>query len=69
MQLKFGYKDEGIRRKRFVSRGSGKIEDEYITGLLREEWIKDIEKFDLLKETQILNNLKMILSDYRLKDF
>ena len=42
MQLKFGYKDEGIRRKRFVSRGSGKIEDEYITGLLREEWIKDI---------------------------
>lgn len=22
-----------------VSRGSGKIEDEYITGLLKEEWI------------------------------
>ena len=35
MQLKFGYKDEGIRRKRFVSRGTGKIEDEYITGLLK----------------------------------
>ncbi|MBQ3409364.1 MAG: GNAT family N-acetyltransferase [Clostridia bacterium] len=40
MQLKFGYKDEGIRRQKFVSRGSGKIEDEYITGLLKEEWIK-----------------------------
>lgn len=40
MQLRFGYKDEGIRRKRFVSRGSGKIEDEYITGLLKDEWIK-----------------------------
>ena len=40
MQLKFGYKDEGIKRQKFVSRGSGKIEDEYITGLLKEEWIK-----------------------------
>ena len=40
MQLRFGYKDEGIRRQRFVSRGSGKIEDEYITGLLKDEWIK-----------------------------
>ncbi len=40
MQLRFGYKDEGIRRKRFVSRGSGKIEDEYITGLLKDEWIE-----------------------------
>lgn len=39
MQLKFGYKDEGVRRQRFVSRGSGKIEDEYITGLLKDEWI------------------------------
>ena len=41
MQLKFGYKDERIRRQRFVSRGSGKIEDEYITGLLKDEWIKE----------------------------
>ena len=40
MQLKFGYKDEDIRRQRFVSRGSGKIEDECITGLLKDEWIK-----------------------------
>ena len=39
MQLKFGYKDEGIRRQKFVLRGSGKIEDEYVTGLLRNEWI------------------------------
>lgn len=40
MQLRFGYKDEGIRRKKFVSKATGKIEDEYITGLLIEEWIK-----------------------------
>ena len=40
MQLKFGYKDEGVRRQKFVSRGSGKIEDEYITGLLKDEWIR-----------------------------
>lgn len=40
MQLKFGYKDEGIRRQRFVSKATGKIEDEYITVLLKDEWIK-----------------------------
>lgn len=40
MQLKFGYRDEGIRRQRFVSKATGKIEDEYITGLLKDEWIK-----------------------------
>ena len=46
MQLKFGYKDEGIKRQRFVSRATGKIEDEYITGLLKDEWIKiDIKNF------------------------
>ena len=39
MQLRFGYKDEGIRRKRFVSKATGKIEDEYITGLLKDEWL------------------------------
>lgn len=40
MQLRFGYKDEGIRRKKFISRATGIYEDEYITGLLKEEWIK-----------------------------
>ena len=39
MQEKFGYKNEGIRRKKFISMATGKIEDEYITGLLKEEWI------------------------------
>lgn len=43
MQLKFGYKDEGIKRKKFISRATGQIEDEYITGLLKEEWIKEEE--------------------------
>ena len=40
MQLKLGYKDEGIRRKCFVSKATGKIEDEYLTGLLKEEFIE-----------------------------
>lgn len=40
MQLRFGYKDEGVRRKKFISQSTGKYEDEYITGLLKEEWIK-----------------------------
>ena len=40
MQLRFGYKDEGIRRQRFVSKATGKLEDEYITGLLKDEWIQ-----------------------------
>ena len=38
--MKLGYKDEGIRRKKFISKATGNTEDEYITGLLREEWIK-----------------------------
>ncbi len=41
MQLKFGYKDEGIKRKKFISQATGNVEDEYITGLLKEEWIKN----------------------------
>lgn len=40
MQLKLGYKDEGIKRQKFVSKATGKIEDECITGLLKDEWIK-----------------------------
>ena len=40
MQLKFGYKDEGTKRQRFISKATGKVEDEYITGLLKEEWKK-----------------------------
>jgi RimJ/RimL family protein N-acetyltransferase len=40
MQKKFGYKIEGTRRKAFKCMADGKIKDEYITGLLREEWKK-----------------------------
>ena len=44
MQLKFDCKDEGIKRQRFISKATGKVEDEYITGLLKEEWKKTLEK-------------------------
>lgn len=38
MQEKFGYKNEGVKRQKFVCMATGKLEDEYITGLLKEEW-------------------------------
>ena len=30
MQLKFEYKDKGIKRQKFVSRGFGKIDDDTV---------------------------------------
>lgn len=39
MQLKLGYKDEGIRRKRFLCMATGEYVDECITGLLKEDFI------------------------------
>lgn len=45
MQEKLGYKSEGVRRKKFISMATGNIEDENLTGLLKEEWI-DISKCD-----------------------
>ena len=39
MQLKLGYKDEGIRRKKFLCLATNKYVDECITGLLKEEFI------------------------------
>lgn len=38
MQEKFGYKIEGMRRKAFRCMADGEIKDEYITGLLKDEW-------------------------------
>ena len=40
MQLRFGFKNEGIRRQKFISKATGNLEDECITGLLKDEWIK-----------------------------
>ena len=40
MQKKFGYKIEGRGRKAFRCMADGKIKDEYVTGLLKEEWKK-----------------------------
>ena len=39
MQEKFGYKIEGMRRKVFICMADGEIKDEYITSLLKDEWI------------------------------
>jgi RimJ/RimL family protein N-acetyltransferase len=40
LQAKFGYKLEGMRRKAFLSMATGEIMDEYVTGLLKEEWVR-----------------------------
>lgn len=40
MQEKLGYKDEGIRRKKFLCLATGEYVDECITGLLKEEFIE-----------------------------
>ena len=40
MQEKFGYKQEGMKRQRYISLSTGKVVNEYITGLLKDEWIK-----------------------------
>ena len=40
MQKSFGYKLEGTRRKKYICLSTGKIVDENVTGLLKEEWIK-----------------------------
>ena len=40
MQKKFGYKQEGIRREKYIPLSTGKKTNECITGLLKEEWIK-----------------------------
>ena len=44
MQLKLGYKDEGIRRKAFLCLATGEYMDECITGLLKEEFIEWSDK-------------------------
>ncbi|MCL1912842.1 MAG: GNAT family N-acetyltransferase [Eubacteriaceae bacterium] len=40
MQEKFGYKIEGVKRKRYKCMADGQLKDECITGLLKEEWKK-----------------------------
>ncbi len=41
MQKKLGFKLEGKRRKALICKATGKIHDEYIYGLLKEEWRKN----------------------------
>lgn len=40
MQLKLGYKDEGIRRKMFLCLVTNEYVDECVTGLLKEEFVE-----------------------------
>ena len=40
MQKKFGYKQEGMRREKYIPLSTGKVTNEYVTGLLKSEWIK-----------------------------
>ena len=40
IQKRFGYKVEGMKKESFKCMADGKIKDEYITGLLKDEWKK-----------------------------
>lgn len=40
LQMKFGYRVEGLMRKRYLCMADGKAKDEYITALLREDWLR-----------------------------
>lgn len=40
LQKKFGFKIEGLRRKGVKCKADGKLKDEYITALLKEDWKK-----------------------------
>ena len=40
MQLRFGFRLEGEKRKAYRCMADGELKDECITGLLKEEWIK-----------------------------
>lgn len=40
LQLKLGYKEEGIRVQHYRCRSTGNIVDEVITGLLKNDWLK-----------------------------
>ncbi len=40
MQKKFGYRQEGIRRQKYIPLSTGVPTDEVITALLKEEWIQ-----------------------------
>ncbi len=50
MQKKFGYKIEGIRRGKYIPLSTGVITDEYITGLLKEDWMDNKEKTNVVLE-------------------
>ena len=44
MQLKLGYKDEGVRRKKYFCLATNEYVDECVTGLLKEEFIEWSDK-------------------------
>jgi [ribosomal protein S5]-alanine N-acetyltransferase len=41
LQNKLGYKVEGLRKEAYVSKADGQVKDEYITALLRKDWVKN----------------------------
>jgi [ribosomal protein S5]-alanine N-acetyltransferase len=52
-QLAVGYKYEGCRRKRHMSKATGKIHDENMYGLLKEDWKKKLPKLKKHLKTKI----------------
>ena len=61
MQERFGYKIEGLKRKRYKCMADGKLKDEHITGLLKEEFKKI--KINKRREFMEQNNIVIYNSD------
>ncbi|MBT4375750.1 GNAT family N-acetyltransferase [archaeon] len=52
-QLAVGYKYEGCRRKKHISKATGKLHDENMYGLLKEDWKKKLPKLKKHLKTKI----------------
>ena len=57
MQMKLGYKDEGIRRKKFLCLATNEYVDECVTGLLKEEFIEWSDKNEIFKKINRRQNI------------
>ncbi len=59
-QRAMGYKYEGTRIKHHISKSTGKIHDEHLYGLFKEDWKKNLPKLrkKLNKKIEMLNKKK-----------
>jgi len=52
-QKSIGYEYEGLRKKHYLSKSTGKIHDENLYGLMKEDWKKNLPKLKKHLEEKI----------------